>query len=385
MATGTTTTSQFAVTPQVLLEAVREGMQGLRVLGGIGAITINASLPEGKYAGETVTVPYLAHLGEWADYSENAEIDITQLSDSAETSAVVRGGKAFTVTDMARILRGYASPMEAGRQMIQDGLGMYVEKKAITALLALGSSIPAIVTDVFNASSPRFFDRDVAIRARSVFGDETRGIVGTVAHSQVINRMLTLKDADGMPLLDLLDQNDDLGVYTFKGLGKVYASDLMNVAYTVTSAGTTPPVLTVSGSPKGMYDQIRIECTTLGAFGTAVIKISLDGGVSFPLTGVAVPVSGIVDRSSDLGLTFTFASGTFATNNVYTMWGKASTLILKRGAAVYWHNNFGSIESMRDVRRKNEVVAADILGVCHAYKKLNGGTRPGVAIAKHNI
>jgi hypothetical protein len=385
MATGTTTTSQFAVTPQVLLEAVREGMQGLQVLGGIGAITINSSLPEGKYAGETVTVPYLAHLGEWADYSENAEIDITQLSDSAETSSVVRGGKAFTVTDMARILRGYASPMEAGRQMIQDGLGMYVEKKAITALLALGTSIPAIVTDVHSSSSPRFFDRDVAIRARSVFGDETRGIVGTVAHSQVVNRMLTLKDADGMPLLDLLDQNDDLGVYNFKGLGRVYVSDLMNVAYTVTSSGTTPPVLTVSGSPKGMYDQIRIECTTLGAFGTAVIKISLDGGVTFPLTGVTVPVSGIVDRSSDLGLTFTFASGTFATNNVYTMWGKASTLILKRGAAVYWHNNFGSIESMRDVRRKNEVVAADILGVCHAYKKLNGGTRPGVAIAKHNI
>ncbi len=385
MATGTTTTSQFAVTPQVLLEAVREGMQGLRVLGGIGAITINSSLPEGKYAGETVTVPYVNHLGEWPDYAENAEIDITQLSDSAETSSVVRGGKAFTVTDMARILRGYASPMEAGRQMIQDGLGMYVEKKAITALLALGGTIPAIVTDVHSATIPRFFDRDVAIRARSVFGDETRGIVGIVAHSQVINRMLTLKDADGMPLLDLLDQNDDLGVYTFKGLGRVYASDLMNVAYTVTSAGTTPPVLTISGSPKGMYDQIRIECTTLGAFGTAVIKISLDGGVSFPITGVTVPVSGIVDRSSDLGLTLTFASGTFAVNNVYTMWGKASTLILKRGSAVYWHNNFGSIESMRDVRRKNEVVAADILGVCHAYKKLNGGTRPGVAIAKHNI
>lgn len=385
MATGTTLSTTFAVTPQVLLEAVREGMQGLRVLGGIGAVTINSSLPEGKYAGETVTVPYLAHLGAWADYSENAEIDITQLSDSAETAAVVRGGKAFTVTDMARILRGYASPMEAGRAMIQDGLGYYVESKALAALLALGTSIPAIVTDVHSASSPRFFDRDVAIRARSVFGDETRGIVGTVAHSQVINRMLTLKDADGMPLLDLLDQNDDLGVYTFKGIGKVYASDLMDVAYSVTSSGTTPPVLTVSGSPKGMYDQIRIECTTLGAFGTAVIKISLDGGTTFPLTGVTVPVSGIVDRSSDLGLTFTFASGTFATNNVYTMWGKASTLILKRGAAVYWHNNFGSIESMRDVRRKNEVVAADILGVCHAYKKLNGGTRPGVAIAKHNI
>ena len=88
MATGTTTTSQFTVTPQVLLEAVREGMQGMTVLGGLGIITVNGSLPtgDGRYAGETVTVPYLQHIGEWGEYSENAEIDITQMADSNETA-----------------------------------------------------------------------------------------------------------------------------------------------------------------------------------------------------------------------------------------------------------------------------------------------------------
>lgn len=382
-----TTTSTLTVTPQVLIEAVRAGMQGMRVLGALGIVTINASLPEGRYAGETVTVPYLAHLGAWAEYSENDEIALTVLSDSSETASVARAGKAFTVTDMARILRGYASPMEAGRQMIQEGLATYVESKAITALVARGTSTPAIVVDVHSATpaSARFMDRDLYVAMRSRFGDETRGIVGTVVHSQAINRMLTLKDADGNPLHKLLAQDDENGVYTFEGLGRFYASDLMPVTYTVASAGTTPPVLTITGSPKGMYDQVKVACTTLGAFATAVIKISLDGGTTYPITGVTVPASGIVDRSDDLGLVFTFASGTFAVDNVYTAWGKATAALCKRGTAVFWHNNFGSVESMRDVRRKNEVVAADVLGVVHVYKKFNGGTRPGVALAKFNV
>lgn len=387
MATGTTTTSNFTVTPQVLLEAVREGIQGMRVLGATGIVAINSSLPSDKYAGETVTVPYLTHLGAWAEYAENDQIAVTQMQDSNETSAVARAGKAFTITDMARILRGYASPMEAGRSMLQDGLATYVENKAIAAMTALGTARPAIVVDVHSATpaSARFYDRDLHIAVRSRFGDELRGLAGTIAHSQVINRMLTLKDADGQPLHKLLEQNDDTGVYVFEGLGRFFASDLMPVAYTVASAGTTPPVLTITGSPKGLYDQIKVACTTLGAFGTAVIKISTDGGVTYPITGVTVPVSGIVDRTDDLGLTFTFASGTFATDNVYTSWGKATTITAKRGSVVFWHNNFGSVEDQRDVLRKNTVVAADVLAVVHAYKKLNGGTRPGISIAKHNI
>jgi hypothetical protein len=172
---------------------------------------------------------------------------------------------------------------------------------------------------------------------------------------------------------------------SFEGLGRFYASDLMPVDYTVVSTGTTPPVLTLTGSPKGMYDQIRVECTTLGAFGTAQIRISTDGGTTWVASGVVVPVTGIVDRSDDLGLVFTFASGTFAVNNIYTTRGKATVALCKRGAGVLWHNDFGSVESMRDVRRKNEVVAADLLAVCHVYKKLNGGTRPGVALGKINV
>lgn len=387
MATGTTTSSSLTVSPQVLIEAVREGMQGMRVLGNLGVITVNASLPTSdRFAGETITVPYLAHLGPWKEYAENAEIEITQLTDSAETATVVRPGKAFTVTDMARILRGYASPMEAGRAMVQDGLSQYVETKALGALLALGTAVPAVKVNVHSDAVPHYYDRDFHIRVRSAFGDETKGIVGSIAHSQVINRMLTLKNGEGDPHHKVLEQDDENGVYVFEGLGRFYASDLMSVVYAVTAGGTTPPSVTIAGSPKGMYDQIRVEITMLGARGTAQCRLSTDGGATWVASGVTIPASdGIVDRTSDLGLTFTFAAGTYATDNLYTSRGKASTMVVKRGAAVLWHNDFGSIESQRDVRRKNEVVAADLLCVVHAYKKTNGGTRPGVAIGEHNV
>lgn len=386
MTTGTTTSAQFTVVPQVLLETVREGIQGMPVLGKTGIVVINSSLPNDKRTSETVTVPFLAHIGEWAEYAENDPIAVTQMQDSNETSTVARAGKAFTATDMARILRGYAQPMENGRAMLQEGLAIYVERKAITAMVALGTSRPSIVVDVHSATTPRYYDRDLHIAVRSRFGDELRGMAGTVTHSQAINRMLTLKDADGVPLHKLLEQDDDNGVYTFEGMGRFYASDLVPVEYTVASTGTTPPVLTLTGSPKGMFDQIKVECTTLGAFGTARIRISTDGGTTWVASAITVPVSGIVDRSDDLGLTFTFASGTFAVNNVYTSRGKATSITAKKGACVFWHNNFGSgAEDQRDVLRKNTIVAADLLGVVHAYKKMNGGTRPGIALGKFNI
>lgn len=390
MATGTTTTANFTVTPQVLLEAVREGLQGMKVLGGLGIIIVNSSLPTSdKYAGETVTVPYLAHIGEWAEYAQNASIDVTQMSDSNETSTLARAGKAFTITDMARILRGYAMPMEAGKQMVQDGLATYVERKAIAAIVALGVSIPSIKVSVHSATTPRYYDRDLHVAVRSRFGDETKGIVGTVMHSQAINRMMTLKDSDGKPLHDLLEQDDDNGVYTFKGIGRVYASDLMPVTYTVASAGTTPPALTIVGSPKGMYDQIKVTVANAAsvAGGAATINISIDGGATTLLSAVAVPADGIVDRSSDLGLVFSFnAAGTFNANNVYTSRGKTTSATCKRGAGVFWHNNMGpGAESQRDVLKKNEIIAADVLGATHMYKKMNGGTRPGVALAEFNI
>ncbi|MDO9016562.1 MAG: hypothetical protein Q8S73_26505 [Deltaproteobacteria bacterium] len=385
MSTGTTTTSQFSVSPQVLIEAVKARLPGMRLVGSLGIVAINSSLPADKYVGETVTVPYMASLGRMAEYAENAEIDVDQISSTAETSTVVRAGKAFSLTNMARVLRGYANPLEEGQRMMIDSVGDYVERKSITALVALGTSQPALKRSVHSATSPVYYDVDAHLYARSIFGDETRGIVGTIAHSQTVNRMLSLKDGDGRRLLPVVSRNDETGLIVFESVGSVYSSDLMPVTYTVVSAGTTPPVLTITGSPRGMYDQIRVEITTLGARGTAQARFSTDGGNTWVLSAQVIPASdGIVDLSDTIGLVFTFAAGTYAVDNVYTSRAKFTTMTAKRGAAIFWHNNFGNVDELVDPRRSSKVTALELLSVCHAYKRLDMGTRAGVGLVEHN-
>jgi hypothetical protein len=82
---------------------------------------------------------------------------------------------------------------------------------------------------------------------------------------------------------------------------------------TVTSLGTAPPTVTLSGTPAGYYD-LRIEITTGGALATAVFRWSKDGGATWTtsvVTGASVALG-------TTGITATFGAGTYALDNVYT-------------------------------------------------------------------
>lgn len=81
----------------------------------------------------------------------------------------------------------------------------------------------------------------------------------------------------------------------------------------VTSAGTTPPTVTLSGTPNGAHD-VRIEITAGGALATAVFRWSINGGSTW--TSTVTTAASVVLTGS--GLTAAFAAGTYATNNVYT-------------------------------------------------------------------
>lgn len=82
----------------------------------------------------------------------------------------------------------------------------------------------------------------------------------------------------------------------------------------VSSAGTTPPTVSLTGTPTGYWD-LRIEITTGGARGTAVFKWSKDGGATYT-TGVTTAATVALTGT---GLTAVFATGTdYATDNIYT-------------------------------------------------------------------
>lgn len=86
----------------------------------------------------------------------------------------------------------------------------------------------------------------------------------------------------------------------------------------VTAAGTTPPTVTLSGTPStsqtsGTTPYVEIDITTGGALGTALYQVNLNGTVilSGQTTAASAPLTGT-------GLTAAFSAGTYATNNVYT-------------------------------------------------------------------
>ncbi len=88
----------------------------------------------------------------------------------------------------------------------------------------------------------------------------------------------------------------------------------------VTSAGTAPPVVTLTGSPLAFYDLV-VEITTLGARGVARFRYSLDGGETWAASNVLTAATYLM---ADTGVTLNFATGTdYAVDNVYT----ASTCI----------------------------------------------------------
>jgi hypothetical protein len=87
----------------------------------------------------------------------------------------------------------------------------------------------------------------------------------------------------------------------------------------VTAVGTTPPAVTVAGSPINP-SQIQIAVTTGGPRGTALFKWSTNNGGSYVQTGqTTVATFPLLLGAFDTGLVAKFPPGTYTNDNVYTM------------------------------------------------------------------
>lgn len=90
-----------------------------------------------------------------------------------------------------------------------------------------------------------------------------------------------------------------------------YSTIVLEAAMLTT--GTTPPSVTLSGTPTGLFD-IRIEITTSGGRGTAVFRWSSNGGGSWT-SGVLTAETVLLGAT---GVTANFSgTGSYATDNVY--------------------------------------------------------------------
>jgi len=102
----------------------------------------------------------------------------------------------------------------------------------------------------------------------------------------------------------------------FPGAYQSVQTDLgLTYGGTMLASGTTPPVITLTGSLSGVAVPIRVECTVLGARGVWQGRVSFNGGSTFPQTftsAATIPLTG-----AGTGLTLNIATGTAAVDNVW--------------------------------------------------------------------
>ena len=121
----------------------------------------------------------------------------------------------------------------------------------------------------------------------------------------------------GVSGYDSTGNNGGVDSENFNGVANIVDANVV-APLTVTSSGTTPPVITLTGTPAASYFFV-IKCTTLGARGTWVLKWSSDGGATYT-TGVLSAATVVLGAT---GITANIAVGTAAVNNT---WDALSTL-----------------------------------------------------------
>jgi len=82
----------------------------------------------------------------------------------------------------------------------------------------------------------------------------------------------------------------------------------------VTSTGTSPPTITLTGTPADWWD-VRVKATLGGARGTWLLQYSLDGGASYNGTDVTSTATYDIPET---GITLNIASGNATDDNVWT-------------------------------------------------------------------
>ncbi|HEX2879909.1 MAG TPA: phage major capsid protein [Polyangiaceae bacterium] len=403
-----TTTTDIVFQPQILTEVVQAEFSGKDAfndsrLAQAGVAIINGSMPEGgpTSLGKKVTVPRFGVIGEFEEVAENTPGVPSAIGMESEESNITHDYLGFETTVWSQangqlFANGSGDPYEEAARQIRLAANRRMDYRLITAAMASG----VYAKTVYSASAPVTLTYDLAIDTRfEAFGDEQDDLAAIMVHSQVTKDLLKLKDGNGRPMLTS-SQGEAGPLDTFAGL-KVITSDRLPITgstmSTPVSSGTSPPVLTLDGTPLGAFN-LHIDCLASHA-STTTVRVSTDGGNTWSeaitVADDGVPVA-IIDPSKDsvigvngrTGLTMAFASGTFNIDNLWTSKTamKATSILLKKNALAFWFNqSLLTLKTDQDIRRDTNEGAMHLYGVAHRYARRPGGTRAGVAHIVHNV
>jgi hypothetical protein len=402
------TTASDMLNPQILIDAVRGKFKGKNafmgsILVSSGAVMVSGTMPEGgpRAIGKEVTVPYFGTIGEFVANPDGSSVTPSKIGQTSEVSPVERESLSAEISAWAQGLAdvdpALGNPYDESADQVQAAAERSMDRRIVTAFKAT-----PLVRDVYNSAvgSAQYLSYQLAIRSKVLWGDEADDIVAMVTHSQAEADLAEQLDANGRPLL-VMSQNE-AGVKTFAGI-PLLVSDRVpldgSTMGAVTAAGTTPPTVTLAGTPLGAFNLV-IDIVVGGASnGTATFRFSTNGGTTWSATFV-VPNGGgaflLSDTATDslvgmnglTGITATFANGTYNADNTYTSVAnlKVTSMICQKGAGAFWYNHarLGMKQDV-DILADADILAMHLYAVAHLYRRRRMGTRCGVVAIKHNV
>lgn len=369
--------------PEVLAAGIANGISGMPVFMGSRAVIVDTSLLTNESTGDKIKIPYMSHLGDAeviTSSDDDSEGTVDNVGSDKEEATVKQARKVIDVTKWARTAQGKNDPYPRMSGQCIDVVRRAVEKE--------------LITDIFTSGLPLEFDGgtnpidiDMVVDAQTMFEGEDTDVALMVVHPKVMGSLRKLKDENGHPLLIEPKSLTDAQVRYFCG-APVIQSRLIGVdtaAWSaVTEAGTSPPDLTLSGTPTNTFS-LRVEITTGGARGTAKFRYSLNGGKTWIKSNITTAATYVMPGT---GTTLNFATGTYVTDNVYTATCSASvyrTAICQAGSMVAAVNGAPEVWTNTNHKKPSYEVGVHWWFANHVYRAMPGLTLPGVVTIKHGI
>lgn len=396
---ATTLNSDIPIDLQILSETVRGAFaQKTAFVGSIlvssGALTIDGSMPQQgpKVIGSQITVPYFGNVGAFTDNPDGSSVTPVKIASATEVATIKRQSLAFEASLWSQAKVPGVDPYEEAANQIMVAAQRAIDQQVIEVAVGAG----ALSYSLYNASNPRTLQySDLAIAQAVRWGDSSDGAVAAIMHSLAAADLATQTDSLGRPILV---SAADGRLTTVMGL-PVVVSDRMpltgSTMSAVTSAGPTPPTVTLSGTPTGPWE-LQIDIVVGGTLGTATFRFSTDGGATWSATiatGASVALTdtaadSLVGNNGTTGITAAFAAGTYNADNLYTSKAniRARTVLCQRGSLAFWYNRAAlTLQKDHNILNDVDTAAMHLYGCAHRYRRVRGGTKPGVLVIDHNV
>lgn len=341
---GTTTSTNTVLLP-VVREAVKTALQSADAFSSskfAGYSFVQTGISNGEARiGKTVQIPHWNMVGQFEDVNDGVALTPRTLGNDYTEATVARSGLAVQVTRWANQAYAGKTLEESFAEQWVKRFNQHIDKKLMTAAVS-ATNLPADQQiNYYSSSAPVYLDYSGLVDLKSTIGDRQYDRYGLIVHSKVYAHLLKAKDGTGRPLVDWQQINA-----LFDNKLDIIISDRTAISdgvFVVSSSGTTPPTVTLSGTPNRKVN-FKMECTTLGARGTAVVRTSINGGVTWKSSITTAATFSLLDPDDDdaaTGITVNYANASAAVDNVWTATGtqKAATLLVGPKALAYQYDD----------------------------------------------